>query len=145
MKSIYKVLREYKHRREIIDAVIEQLGYGDGEDNEEELLGTLSDIRNHGISGGYGGFIYYDDTVKFAKDNRKLIVAMLEEDAFQFGKEVTEMIKGFGHYRDSEMDDDDRHAMYAFLGGGRYKDEYLQFYNLMAWYAAETVARYFEE
>ncbi|NIU82320.1 MAG: hypothetical protein GWN64_02320, partial [Candidatus Thorarchaeota archaeon] len=52
---------------------------------DEDLASTLEDICNHGIDGGFSGFIYYTDTVEFAKANMELIVEALKSDKDDFG------------------------------------------------------------
>lgn len=49
--------------RDLMQAVIEQLG------GEQEFLDSYSDISEYGIDGGFGGFIYYHETVDFFNDN----------------------------------------------------------------------------
>lgn len=139
-KSISAVIRNTNHRV-LIEAVIEQLGYDPAEENEE-LTGTLSDIRSHGIDGGYSGFIYYTDTHKFAIDNRKQIVALLDEMADDMGIEVNDMVAGFGVFRNSPMDKEDKRDLRNYLGGGPVEQGTIT--NVMAWFAAEEVARMFE-
>lgn len=138
MKTLNKVLRDNSQHTELIKAVIKQLDL-EGED----LLNALSDIRKHGISGGFNGFSYYSDTYKFAMDNRDQIVALLEEVADQLGEEVVTMVAGFGVFRNSPMDKDDRKQLYLYIGGGNPEQGTIT--NVMAWFAAEEVARMFED
>jgi len=64
------------------DAVIAQLGYNAP---EEEVVGILLDIARYGIDGGYGGFIYYTDTIAFFNRHERAIEEALEDDATSFG------------------------------------------------------------
>ena len=74
----------------LIDAVINQFG------GKESFKESASDVSNNGINGGFGGFIYYNETVKFAQDNKALIMEMAEEQAQEFGSDgAFAMIKGF--------------------------------------------------
>lgn len=75
----------------LIRAVINQLHCDDG-----ELESTLEDIRNHGIDGGFHGFIYYTDTVQFFKHNRALIVELVNDMANELGENAADMVAGFG-------------------------------------------------
>lgn len=100
----------------------------------------MPDVVNHGIDGGFNGFIYYSETHKFAIDNRKLIVELLEESADQLGEEVVEMVSHFGIFRNNPMDKDDRKDLYCYLGGGKVNQGAIT--NVMAWFAAEEVSRY---
>ena len=63
-KTTKQVLAENPSYKTLINAVIRKLG------------GTyyLYDIRSHGISGGFPGFTYYSDTVKFASRYRSLLL-----------------------------------------------------------------------
>jgi hypothetical protein len=131
MKSKAQVLRERPEYKTLINAVVNNIG-----------LDSIEDVNAHGIDGGFSGFIYYSDTHAFAMRYRKLIVQMLEEQAADFGEEVTAMVRGFGVFRNSAMDSDDLRDLYKYLGGG--KPEQGTITNVMAWYAAEEVCRMFE-
>ncbi len=52
----------------------------------KDLKGTLKDIAQYGMSGGFAGFTYYVDTVKFFDNNKKDIVAI-----------ITQMSDGIGY------------------------------------------------
>ena len=132
MKTKKQVIKENKDYKALINAVISNIG-----------LGAVEDVNRHGIDGGFSGFIYYADTHKFAMRYRRKIVELLEEDAKQLGKDVVEVVSNFGVFRRSPMDSDDRKDLYKYLGGGRPEQGALT--NVMAWYAAETVCRWFEE
>ena len=130
MKTKAQVLRDNPQHAKLIRAVLKRL-------NEE----NIPDINRNGISGGYGNFIYYADTHKFAMYYRKAIIVMLEELADELGKDVVSTVSSFGVFR-KRMDEDDRRDLYLYLGGG--KPKYRQITNLMAWFAAEEVCRMFE-
>ena len=136
MKTKAQVLRDNPQHAKLIRAVLKRI------DKE-----NIPDINRNGISGGYGNFIYYADTHKFAMYYRKAIIVMLEECADDLGEEVVSMVSKFGVFynhrtKTSSMDDDDRRDLYLYLGGG--KPKYHQIPNLMAWFAAEEVCRMFE-
>lgn len=133
MKTKAQVIRDNPNYTKLINAVIRQLG---GEQD-------IEDINWHGIAGGYGGFIYYSDTHKFAMRNRKQIVELLEDMADELGEDVLGMISNFRVFRNSPMDADDRKNLYKYLGGG--SPEHGRIKNAMAWFAAEEVCRMFEE
>ena len=126
-----QVLADNSQYKQLINAVISRIG-----------MDAINDVNNHGISGGYHGFIYYTETHAFAMRYRKQIVQMLEEQAQDFGQEVVEMVAGFGVFRNSPMDSDDKKDLYKYLGGGRPEQGTIT--NLMAWYAAEEVCRMFD-
>lgn len=132
MKTKVQVIREYNDQKILINAVINRIG-----------LDSVQDVNSHGIDGGFSGFIYYAETHKFAMCYRLNIVKLLEEQADSFGLGVIEMVSGFGVFRNSPMDNDDRKDLYKYLGGG--KPEQGTITNLMAWYAAEEVCRMFED
>jgi hypothetical protein len=132
-KTKKQVLEEYSDYKTLINAVINQLGGMD----------SLSDIREHGVQGGFPGFTYYSDTVAFANRHRSSIVRLLEELADDLGEDVVAMVGNFGMFRKNKMDADDKKDLYRFLGGGKCKETTIP--NLMAWFAAEKVARMFEK
>lgn len=131
MKTKSQVIRENKNYQSLINAVIDNIG-----------LDSVEDVNNHGIDGGFSGFIYYSDTHKFAMRHRKQIVDMLEEIAEGMGEDVISMVNAFGVFRPSGMDADDKKDLYKYLGGGRPNQGALT--NVMAWFAAEEVCRMFE-
>jgi len=107
MKTKAQVLKEYSDYKTLINAVVNRIG-----------LDSVNDVNNHGIDGGYNGFIYYSDTHAFALRYRKTIIQLLENDANDFGQEVVEMVSNFGIFRRSKMDNEDRKDLYKYLGGG---------------------------
>ena len=131
MKTKAQVLRDNPQHAKLIRAVLKRI------DKE-----NIPDINRNGIENGYGNFIRYADTHKFAMYYRHAIIVMLEECADDLGEEVVSMVSKFGVFRRNGMDDDDRRDLYLYLGGG--KPKYHQIPNLMAWFAAEEVCRMFE-
>lgn len=71
--------------QKLINAVIRQLGGRD----------YLRDVSNHGASGGFPGFTYYTDTIKFFRNNRKEIVELVNEYAQDMGESALDMIAQF--------------------------------------------------
>lgn len=132
MISKKQVLQNNSSYKTLINAVINRIG-----------LDSVEDVNNHGINGGYSGFIYYSETHAFAMRYRKLIVRLLEDEANGLGDEVVTMVSNFGVFRRSPMDNDDRKDLYKYLGGGRPEKGTIT--NVMAWFAAETVCRWFED
>lgn len=132
MKSKKQVLNDYPEFKTLINAVVNRIG-----------LESVEDVNRHGIDGGFSGFVYYSDTHAFAMRYRKLIVKMLEETADQMGEDVVKMVSGFGVFRHSPMDNEDKRELYKYLGGGR--NEQSAITNVMAWFAAEEVCRMFED
>ena len=99
-----QVLENNEDKKILINAVIKNVG-----------MDNVENINNHGIDGGYSGFIYYSDTHKFAMRYRKYIVPMLEEQAEEFGEDVVKMVSGFGVFRSSPMDAEDKKDLYKYL------------------------------
>jgi hypothetical protein len=132
MKSKKEVLNERSEYKTLINAVISRIG-----------LDSVEDVTRHGIDGGYSGFIYNSDTHAFAMRYRKLIIKMLEEMASELGEDVVQMVSGFGVFRKSPMDNEDKRELYKYLGGGRNTQSTIT--NVMAWFAAEEVCRMFED
>ena len=117
----------------LASAVIRQFG---GWENFRE---KAHDVANHGIDGGYCGFIYYDDTVAFTKKHKKVIIENVKQFANEFGESFTKVIADFNCLRKSGITDDD---VTTALMYHRSCEEYTvtQVYNALAWYAGETVA-----
>jgi hypothetical protein len=131
MRTKKEVIAERPKYKTLINAVIANIG-----------MDSVEDVVNHGIDGGFNGFIYYNDTHNFAMKHQKLIIKLLEEDADELGEDVVKMVSGFGVFRHSPMDNEDKKELYKYLGGGRSEQSTIT--NLMAWFAAEEVCRWFE-
>jgi len=130
MKTVKQAIKEAPHMEQLIKKVVKQIG------GVEYLEGLRS------ADDGHSGFIYYHETHKFAMQNRKLIVELLNETADQLGEEVVSMVKNFGVFR-GEMDRDELQDLYKYLGGGRPEQGTVT--NVMAWFALEEVARIFND
>lgn len=131
MNSIKTVTANYAEYKTLINAVINRIGKD-----------SIMDVVNHGIDGGFNGFVYYSDTHAFAMRYRKLIVKLLEDSADQLGEEVVSMVSHFGVFRNSPMDNEDKKELYKYLGGGKCNQSAIT--NVMAWFAAEEVCRMFD-
>ncbi len=131
MKSKAQVIKDNQEYKTLINAVISNIG-----------LDSVMDVVNHGIDGGFSGFVYYSETHKFAIKHRNQIVSMLEETASQLGEDVVSMVSNFGVFRNSPMDQDDKKDLYKYLGGGKPAQGAIT--NVMAWFAAEEVCRMFD-
>lgn len=115
--------------------VIKQLGFSELDD---ECKQTLSDIANHGVSGGFGGFIYYSDTVKFFDDNRKLILAELVGFADELGESAADMVKNFPCLQIGDNDNWNDEIDKVLFGLPCEDDTQVK--NALAWFACEHVA-----
>jgi hypothetical protein len=117
----------------LIRAVVRQMG------GWESFTESARDICRHGINGGFNGFIYNADTEPFAKRNRAAIAEMAEAQASDFGTSVTEMVQGFGCFRNGTKPTDSEIGLALYAG--KEKDDSPPILNALAWYAGEEVAR----
>jgi hypothetical protein len=114
----------------LVTAVVKQSGgWGDFKEH-------APDIYNHGIEGGFHGWIYHNETVPFAKHNIKTILELAEQQADDSGIGLLEMIAGFGVFRNNPIT-----PSKIFLALQSETDDSTQVYNVLAWYAAEETAR----
>lgn len=140
-----KTITEFAQRShlpaQLIRAVVKQIG------GWQSFKESAADITNHGINGGFSGFIYYTETVKFAKKHKTVILETLADLARDLGEgDEFQVIAGFNclstcgkpdytpshiakltHGREPKNDDE--------------RDDYTQIMNALAWYAGEEVAR----
>jgi len=114
----------------LVRAVVRQSG------GWESFCERAPDITNYGMSGGFSGWIYYDETTKFWQKNRTAIVELAENMAREFGIDVLTMVRNFNSIRGEYTESEIGKALY-----GRYSDDYITVYNVMSWFAAEEVAR----
>lgn len=120
---------------QLASAVINQIG------GWEAFKQSASDIANYGISGGFGGFIYYTETEQFFRKNRAAIQQLSEEMASILGENVGQMIANFNclgsgkNYTESDC--------CKTLYGNRDNDT--QIMNALSWFAAEEVARHYAD
>lgn len=159
-------------KSQLVNSVVNQLGYTNAALNiksvkngyiqefkvtDSDLLSTCNDISNHGIDGGYGGFVYYSDTVAFYDKNKSLIIELAEETADSIGYSLSDS-KTMSILEELENDNDaDMKKVRKFLfnnfsskavamvlnfGGWKNVGDLDQLKNLLAWFAGEEVARY---
>lgn len=134
--TLKKLIASSRIPAPLIRAVVRQLG------GWESFTTSAPDITNHGIDGGFHGFMYYTDTVAFAKRNRAHIQTMAKEQASDFGSSVIEMIQNFGCFRNDKPTESE---ICTALYGGRSEDGTRSVLNALAWYAGEEVARAFQD
>jgi len=115
---------------EIAKAVVAQMG------GEEIFLNCWEDIINHGISGGFGGFIYYTDTTRFSKYHLRLIREMAKSQAEDLGVGTLEMIQGFRCLGNDYSIDEIGETLFG-------ANDNEQILNALAWYAAEETCHAF--
>ena len=115
----------------LVRAVVRQMG------GWESFKESAPDITRHGIEGGYSGFIYYSDTMKFAKKYKEEIRTLALEQAENIGIGFIEMIRGFGCFKDNRPTEAE-----TFDGlNGIQNPTAPNVLNGLAWYAGEEVAR----
>ena len=132
MKKTIKNFIEYSSiDAKLIRAVIRQSG---GWQSFQEMA---QDIYNHGISGGFGGWIYYTETCDFYAKNQALIVDLVEYQSKGFDyPSAQDMVKSF-----NSIDATLSEIGYTLYGNKRQHD--MQVANVLTWFAAEEVARSF--
>jgi F0F1-type ATP synthase gamma subunit len=131
MKTIKQFCEQSTINPTLIRAVIRQLG---GFNSFKE---SAPDIAKHGISGGFSGFIYYTETVAFTKRTKNLILELLQEYADSVGESLLDSLASFNCLRGETMES---------IADGLYNprsENKTQIHNVLAWYAAEEVARSF--
>ena len=126
-QSLVNLINSTNIPESLVRAVVSQMG------GWESFKESAPDITRHGISGGYRGFLYYSETVPFAKRNRKAILEMARQQADDLGMGLVEMVKGFNCLKGATETE-----IVEGLAGAT--DE-TQVPNGLAWYVGEEVAR----
>ena len=146
MKKITQkqVIENFPGSPRLARAVIKQLG------GWESFRESAPDIAKHGISGGYGGMIYYSENVPFAEKHKADILELARYWADQLGdKSAYDLIASFNCLRGSDitpamvdrlvhidkranLTDDDADARTLI-------------FNALAWFAGEEVARVYND
>jgi hypothetical protein len=144
--SNIKAMRNYLYEnsgfsKRTVNNVIGALGYplrGSG-CVFKDLSGEFENCAEHGANVGFGGFIYYSDTIAFYKANRQDIVDHMENFAAELGTDIISMVQGFGVFRNSEKPTSSEVG--KALWGRINSDIDFTLYNVFAWYALEEVSR----
>jgi len=121
-------------------AVIEQMSGDENIKTLEDVSNTyvlekLKDVANYGANGGWNGFIYYSDTVKFFDDNKALIMESLKELASELDEGLLEMISKFRCLDNEYSIDEIAEVIYTDSEEGERSIK-----NALSWYALEEVA-----
>lgn len=116
----------------VIRAVVRQVG------GWEDFQQMADDVTNHGADGGFSGFIYYSDTVKFTKRHKAAILDMARQMADDLGEPVYKMIGGFNCLKISEGE-----AAEAIHNPR--SEEATNVLNALAWFALEEVSRSYSD
>lgn len=99
-------------------AIMEQTGA----EGEGEFSSIMNDVASCGADGGFPGFTYTKDCVKFYDENEEEIYELLNETAEEFGHDSVDALVATFIRKD----------LLAWPEGRK---------NLLAWFALETVAR----
>lgn len=119
----------------LVEAVINQMG------GWEDFSESAQDVANHGIGGGFNGFIYHADTVKFASDNLQSILTYAKDMAEELGEDgAYSLIAGFNCLNDYSADEV-AETIHTQSIDDDWSDEFTQIMNALAWFAAEEVCR----
>ena len=111
----------------LIRAVIRQSG------NWQSFQDMAPDIANHGISGGFSGWIYYTETCEFYAKNQALIVALIEQWANDSNLSPIDFVAGFNCFGADKPS-----IVKTLYGNKRQHDTIVA--NDLVWFAAESVA-----
>jgi len=140
MKTIKAFCQKTSIPAALVRAVIRKSGgFADFKDSAEN-------VTNYGAAGGFSGFIYYTDTVEFARKNKEDILAMARDmaaDIMDHGDEY-QLIAGFNCLKNHGFTVGD--VARALHGRASYDDDdkgcnMRQVFNALAWFALEEVAR----
>ena len=125
-----------------VDAVIEALGYSlKGTDNEfRELSDEFENCAENGADCGFGGFIYYNETIPFFITNRRDIVMHMINMAEGIGTDIISMVQGFGVFRHGGKPTAGEVGR-ALYDSGKTWPELATLHNVFAWYTLEEVSR----
>ena len=98
---------------------------------------NMVDAANHGASGGFPGFCYYDETAEFFDTNKNLIFTLLKEECEGMGCNEQEYLNGFNDKETGEI-------FIKFLLGNADEHQERNFKNNLAWWSLETTGHYVE-
>ena len=114
----------------LVRAVVRQVG------TWTDFKSIASDVASYGAQGGFSGFTWYEDTVKFTSKNLDAIMLICRQDAEEFGiSGVISFIKAFNGMQDYS-EDEIAEGIYD-----KHSDMRTTIFNVLAWYVLEEVAR----
>jgi len=132
MEKLGEFINKSNVPAKLIRAVVSQLG------GWEAFKEIAPDIINHGIDGGFRGFIYHTDTVAFFKRNRAAIMDLAEDQCRDIGYEgLFNMFASFNCMKTFGAKEGEI-AKALYTGRGDVAEQIL---TCLAWYAGEEVAR----
>jgi len=115
----------------LVRAVVRQIG------GWEAFRQSAPDVARHGINGGFHGFIYFRDTVAFAKRHKADILSVANmEDFGESG--LIAFLAGFNCLKGETQEG---------IADGLYNprsDNRTMVFNALAWFAGEEVCRAYE-
>ena len=132
--TLAKLIQSSSIDASLIRAVVRQLG------GWQSFKDHAPDIVNHGIDGGYYGFIWNTDTVAFTKRNKSAIIDLCKQMADDFGQSGTiEFIASFNCLKGTSQEE---------VADGLYNPRSVDrttIYNALAWFAGEEVCRAYDD
>jgi hypothetical protein len=131
-KGLKKAIEYYPQQERMLRAVCSLLEWQ-----------NMIDINNHGINGGYSGFIYYSAPKIFARKHRKAIAALIEHESLSLGESIESFLGSFKCF-DFKDKQEKKECMLYVYGGATNKFETLVL-NGFAWYAGEWASRIITE
>ena len=133
MKTMKEFLDNVQNQK-IAKAVIKQLGGWD------EFKLSASNIANHGIDGGFHGFIYYADTVAFAEKNWDEIERLAQTMADDLGEDsIYQMLSSFRCMNGLKTGQ----IVNAIFKKDNEDHEHVM--NCLAWFAGEEVCHWYND
>jgi hypothetical protein len=125
-----------------VNKVIEALGYplkGTG-DIFKELSTEFVNCAEYSADINISGFISYNETVPFFKENRTAIASHIERTSEELGIDIFAMVQGFGVFSNSDKPTPSEIGK-ALWDSSQYHPDLSRLYNVFAWYALEEVSR----
>ena len=114
----------------LVRAVIRQSG------GIESFAEDAESIANHGVNGGFHGWIWYTETGAFTKRNKATILELCKDTAESMGADnIYSLIASFGCAKGYSAEE-----IAEAIHNSR-SDDRTTIYNCLAWFAAEEVAR----
>ena len=130
-KTLKNFIKNSNVDSKLIRAVVRQSG------GWRSFQESAPDITNHGIFGGFSGWIYYTENCQFYAKNQSSIVELVECQSDEFGyQSAQDMVKSF-----NSIDATLSEIGYTLYGNKRQHDTIVA--NALAWFAAEEVIRSF--
>lgn len=129
IKTLKSFIAQSNIDESLIRATVRQAG---GWSSFKEMA---SDVSNHGAAGGFDGFIYYTDTVKFFNNKRDEIVSFAKQEAQNFGVSgAMALVSGINQLYATEED-------VSLTLYGPKRDVDMQVANACSWWVLESVCR----